>query len=219
MKSTNKIFKIFLKDEIFIDILISIIMLTFMVFLFKFFPDDDFLGKTVMLYNVVEAISIILTVIDEMLSDEKIKIFCFQRKAYLNSKFMCLAFRALFISIFIIFILTFVNTGSKISIGEGTEKYFSSSFQFIILMMTFIISMGLIGMLDLVSKNTFSFKNKSSQNVFSLMIAYIGYVSLFQILLLIFLENKWLIILLISWIINILLIKTIAKRYKNKSEI
>ena len=42
MKSTNKIFKIFLKDEIFIDILISFIMLTFMVFLFKFFPDDDF---------------------------------------------------------------------------------------------------------------------------------------------------------------------------------
>ena len=219
MKSTNKIFKIFLKHEIFIDILISIIMLTFMVFLFKFFPDDDFLGKTVMLYNVVEAMSIILIVIDEMLDDEKIKIFCFQRKAYLNSKFMCLAFRALFISIVIILILTFINTGSKISIGEGTEKYFSSSFQFIILMITFIISMGLIGMLDLVSRNTFSFKNKSSQNVFFLMSAYVGYMSLFYILLLIFLENKWLIILLISWIINILLIKTIVKRYKNKSEI
>ena len=219
MKSTNKIFKIFLKHEIFIDILISIIMLTFMVFLFKFFPDDDFLGKTVMLYNVVEAMSIILIVIDEMLDDEKIKIFCFQRKAYLNSKFMCLAFRALFISIVIILILTFINTGSKISIGEGTEKYFSSSFQFIILMITFTISMGLIGMLDLVSRNTFSFKNKSSQNVFFLMSAYVGYMSLFYILLLIFLENKWLIILLISWIINILLIKTIVKRYKNKSEI
>lgn len=219
MKSTNKIFKIFLKHEIFIDILISIIMLTFMVFLFKFFPDDDFLGKTVMLYNVVEAMSIILTVIDELLDDEKIKIFCFQRKAYLNSKFMCLAFRALFISIVIILILTFINTGSKISIGEGTEKYFSSSFQFIILMMTFIISMGLIGMLDLVSRNTFSFKNKSSQNVFFLMIAYVGYMLLFYILLLIFLENKWFIILLISWIINILLMKTIVKRYKNKSEI
>ena len=138
-----------------------------------------FLGKTVMLYNVVEAISIILTVIDEMLDDEKIKIFCFQRKAYLNSKFMCLAFRALFISIFTILILTFVNTGSKISIGEGTEKYFSSSFQFIILMMTFIISIGLIGMLDLVSRNTFS--NKININLrrirkaYNLIISYLRF--------------------------------------------
>ena len=117
------------------------------------------------------------------------------------------------------FCVNFVNTESKLSIGEGTEKYFSSSFQFIILMMTFIISMGLIGILDLVSKNSFSFENKSSKNAFLLMITYIGYMSLFQIFLLIFLENKWLIILLISWIINILLIKTIVKRYKNKSEI
>ena len=86
-------------------------------------------------------------------------------------------------------------------------------------MMIFIISMGLIGILDLVSKNSFSFENKSSKNAFFLMITYIGYMSLFQIFLLIFLENKWLIILLISWLINILLIKTIVKRYKNKSEI
>ncbi|MDY4545075.1 MAG: hypothetical protein SPE00_07170, partial [Bacilli bacterium] len=67
--------------------------------------------------------------------------------------------------------------------------------------------------------NSFSFENKSSKNAFFLMITYIGYMSLFQIFLLIFLENKWLIILLISWLINILLIKTIVKRYKNKSEI
>ena len=58
------------------------------------------------------------------------------------------------------FCVNFVNKESKLSIGEGIEKYFSSSFQFIILMMTFIISMGLIGILDLVSKNSFSFENK-----------------------------------------------------------
>lgn len=222
MKSTTKMFKVIVKEEFSVNLIMAAMMFICMAIIKRSVPQEDFIGQA-MFYNFVGIMSLTTTVAQQLISNDLYRLFCFERKAYLNSKIMCIFFRALFIGVFIVILMASGITESfgfdKSSIGEGTNIYFATNLQLIIQMITFVSTGGLIGLLDEVINNTFSLENKSIKKLFIFMIGYIAYVSIFQMCLSLLSEDKWIILFIVSWIINIILIVIIKKKYSKKKEI